>query len=268
MSLHDHAKKVKFNDNEHVKEVIEYDEESNDLDLDTIKSFRLRQSNALKEFDSEGSEEEEENEEEKQLNFDSDSNDEEEEESVVVDSEQVQFEPFNLKNDREEGNFDQNGFFVRKRDEEANQDRWMANFTQRDILAAKKAHERQQQKERLQQTKGQKSEVDLLKELAALFPVDPSESSISSVLDLIRSLKGKDSSLQQKPRAPLNKNRLKKQQQQQQANNDYVIDTSLNVEKMEKITELADSLMNYGNFDIYEDSKGQIMTKIKEKEGQ
>lgn len=285
-------KKVKFSTDNSLIEEFEAEVESeseliNDLDLDTVKSKSSRtRSKGVKEFDSEESEpeplEDESNPYKDLMDrspAQSSETESQEEFSDEVDDREIQFEPFSLRNDREEGTFDDEGFYVRTRDEEADQDRWMANFTRSDILKAKKAHEEREKNFLVAASKSKtkiqdsgRDEKSLYEELAELM----AENNDLTVLQVIRSIK--QETLITKPRAPLNKNRLKKlqQQQQQQQQSNREIDTSshspskIEVEfsvkgrsnKLERITELADALMDFGNFGVYEETRREILHKL------
>lgn len=283
-------KKVKFSTENSLIEKFEVELESeseliNDLDLDTVKSKSSRtRSKGVKEFDSEESEPEpleDETNPYKDLMDPSPTqlseSESQEEFSDKVDDREIQFEPFSLRHDREEGTFDDEGFYVRTRDEEADQDRWMANFTRSDILKAKKAHEEREKNFLVAASKSKtkiqdsgKDEKSLYEELAELMV----ENNDLTVLQVIRSIK--QETLITKPRAPLNKNRLKKLQQQQQQQSNREIDTSSHspskneVEfsvkgrnnKLERITELADALMDFGNFGVYEETRREILRKL------
>ena len=259
MDINDSSKRVKF-----AFEQPNSDEEGNDLDLDTIRASKNK-SKGLKEFDSEGSgsegSEAEENELELELSESEDGEAEKDDSDSEIDERQVPLMPFSLKADREEGNFDSEGFYTRKQDEEADQDRWMANFTLTDIVKARKAHEeREKLTKEKDKTIERRSEGELWEELAGLLM----ETDLT-VIETIRQLTNKQEP--QKPRAPLNKNRLKKlqkeQQQQQSAEikADVILD-DCNKTKMERITELADGLMDFGNFGVYEETRRSILRKI------
>lgn len=232
------------------------EDEGNDLDLDTIKASRNKPK-GLKEFDSEGSDSDEVDPETAHF-VENDDSEGESIHSEDFDEREVPLTPFNLREDREEGNFDADGFYTRKQDEEADQDRWMANLTRSDIVKARKAHE---QYEALKKSTGKyveaKGERELYFELADLLVKDD-----LSVAEVIRQTK-KDTSM---PRAPLNKNRLKKLQKEQQDNNVAV--NSIRGEedkdkvKIERITELADALMDLGNFSVYDETRRLILQKI------
>lgn len=246
-------KRVKFNELNDSE-----DEGGNDLDLDTIRASSKNKT-GLKEFDSEGSEDElgkDDDDDVEQYDFDSES-DESYTLSAEEDERQVPLTPFNLKEDREEGNFDSDGFYTRKHDEEADQDRWMTNLTKSDMIKARKAHEKQQEMKRMKKEDGGKgSEKELWKELAGLL-----EENDMTVLEVIREMSVKLEG--QKPRAPLNKNRLKKLEKEQQQQ--PVRLNSENNAKMERLTELADALMDFGNFGVYEETRRSILRKLDNK---
>lgn len=256
------TKRVKFeiDSNEFNTEINEEEFEGNDLDLDTIKSSRNKQ-NELKEFDSEGSDEDLEHE----FQVDSTDSGEEEYENDVLDDREVPIVPFNLKADREEGSFDSEGFYVKKHDEEADQDRWMAHFTHSDIQKARKAHveseqrKLEKQKEQLARMGG-KSEKQLWEELAE--EMDGYDHQLS-VLGIMTNLKTTETT-NNVPRAPLNKNRLKKLQKEQQAQGSPQPNklTPENLKKLEKLTELADALMDLGHFSVYEETRREILRKL------
>lgn len=259
------AKRVKFE----IDSNPEYNEEElngghdNDLDLDTVKASRSKPK-GLKEFDSEGSEEEEEEDGGIGDSGDSDFGEEELEEPSELDDRQIPIEPFNLKADREEGSFDSDGFYVKKHDEEADQDRWMAHFTHSDMQKARKAHAEIERK-RLQKEKEApvRSEKELWEELAR--EMDGHGFDNSSLLGVITSLKSAEASgPAAKPRAPLNKNRLKKLQKEQgmQLSQESTKMAPEQQAKLEKLTELADALMDLGYFGIYEESRRDILHKL------
>jgi len=242
--------------------------EENDLDLDTIRASKNKPK-GLKEFDSEGSEEEEEEEQEPDMEEESDKEEIEEDqisENDSIDERQVPLIPFNLREDREEGNFDSEGFYTRKQDEEADQDRWMANFTLTDIVKARKAHEERKKSNNSKEQKiknSGKSEKQLWEELEGLLVEND-----LTVLETIRQITPKQET--QKQSAPLNKNRLKKLQKEQQQQHEHEQrkqdqNTLMNLEgkeKMERITELADALMDFGNFGVYEETRRGILRKL------
>ena len=229
-------------------------EEGNDLDLDTVKASRNR-AHGLKEFDSEGSDESSEEEIQVDSADSTDSTDSGEEDqetdSIDFDDRQIPLEPFNLRNDREEGSFDADGFYVKKYDEEADQDRWMAHLTPSDIRKARKAHvEREQRQGRKEASK---CEEELWEELAE----EMSGFGELSVLGIITSLRTANASSDHptRPRAPFNRNRLKKLQKEQgmlPASPERDKMTPENQAKLEKLTELADALMDLGHFGVYE----------------
>lgn len=273
MEMDNSSKKVKFAYDPVIDDDDDYksaDEESNDLDLDTIRTSARKGSLGLKEFDSEGSDDEiEEGGGGNELNFDSDSHSADEaEEPVSEDERSVPIVPFNLKSDKEEGSFDADGFYIRKTDQDTDQDRWMANLTASDISSARRAHEKREKEAKMaaERKEASRSEVDLYAELAALMEESGND---LSVLDVLRSLKTSGNSARGKPSAPLNKNRLKKLAKEQQLSHGSDVDANktnhADKAKLERITELADALMDYGNFGIYEETRRQIMYKLNKK---
>lgn len=252
----------------------EEEDEANDLDLDTIRASASRNDfRGLKEFDSEGSEDEEEQPLNVQL-----SESESEGESIHsedFDEREIPLIPFNLREDREEGNFDVDGFYTRKQDEEADQDRWMANFTRSDIIKARKAHQQRHHDNNntVIKFKGaeEKNEKTLYLELADLL-IENDDLTVAEVIRRVGNKNSQDSNV--KPRAPLNKNRLKKLQKEQQGQVTAAavkvpgqegngLLTSEDKMKINKMTELADYLMDLGNFDVYEETRRGILSKYK-----
>ena len=183
------TKKVKFDPLKYETEIIEdeddhqqYSEAENDLDLDTIKASRNKsKEKELKEFDSEGSEGEEAEvgivDNNMGFNTDSEGSENDQDDTAYnedeFDEREIPIEPFNLRQDREEGSFDSDGNYVRKIDEEADQDCWMSNLTRADIIKARKAcEERKKQLQQIERSKSkreQKSLIGLYEELVSIL---------------------------------------------------------------------------------------------------
>lgn len=187
-----------------------------------------------------------------------------------VDDRQVPLEPFSLKADREEGTFDSEGFFIRAIDQDADQDRWLANLTQSDISKARRAHEKTAAArkalahERARQ-EAQLTVQDAYAELLSLM--QPGQTVLAAIRS--KSAQGDSSAAQQSStaprRPPLNKNRLKKLAsqsaasavQQSSSHSDPAMQQQLN-----RITELADLLMNRGIYGVYEETFEEISDKV------
>lgn len=257
-------KKVKFefdpeNYNAEIEEEAEFvEDEENDLDLDTIKASKNK-TKGIKEFDSEGSEDEAEAEEDEREELDFDSSETEQDEQEEDDGE-IPLEPFNLKKDREEGTFDSDGFYTRKLDEEADQDRWLANLTRSDIFKARQAHEQREKAKKLSLSKTDGRDArSLYEELAELLKDEDDKLTLQQI---ISSLKPATTTIQ---RAPLNKNRLKKLRQQGDSNPQKPAPTTFAPElkvKLERITEIVDGLMDLGQFGVYEETRRDILRRI------
>ena len=65
-----------------------------------------------------------------------------EEDALQDEEEEEKFEPFNMKQEEEEGYFDSEGNYVRKRDADDSKDDWLNSFTKQDIQKAKMAKEK------------------------------------------------------------------------------------------------------------------------------
>ena len=246
------------------KEIDAEGDEGNDLDLDTIRArSKLRQIKNIDEADEESDLEEaveqvnESIKEEGVVNWDTESeNESEAEQSIEEDDREIPLEPFNLKGDREEGNFDADGFFVRNVDEDADQDRWLANLTRSDIAKARRAHENQISKEK--PVEESLSLRQIYTELLSLM--QPGQ----SVLSAIRSKSTNSPSANSTRGPPPNKNRLKKMMAAQASNTPENSEAdSQKKREMNRLTELADMLMNRGNFGVYEETFEDISQRLK-----
>lgn len=270
------VKKVKFDPLNYNTEIIEepdLDEMNNDLDLDTIKASKTKPK-GLKEFDSEGSEEEELG--QQPIKYELSVSEEDETEGSLNNEEDIDerndilIEPFNLKGDKEEGTFDSEGFFTRNPDEDAEQDRWMSNFTRSDILKARKAHEEREkflkQQQQQKQQKSQGSARELYEELVGLLTEEENDLSVQQVISKLN--KPKESNYQFGGRAPpMNKNRLKKLAKEQHSQllqlSTCTLMTEEEKEKLDRITEIVDALMDLGYFGVYEETRREILAKLK-----
>ena len=88
-------------------------------------------------------------------------------------------------------------------------------------------------------------------------------------MQVIRSIKQETSIT--KPLTPLNKNRLEKLEKQKNGESDIIKNITaknkneLSVEglnKLERITDLADALMDLGNYGVYEETRREILHKL------
>lgn len=143
--------------------------------------------------------------------------------SEVSDDDQPKLEAFDLRQEQEEGYFDEDGNFVRNNDlDDENADSWMKNFNKEDIENAKKAQLRQQAK---QQQVSQPIEV-ILRQL--IDHLGPDECCMELLQKLTPKTKAKKKDPQRKKLVML-------------------------------ITECCDGLSNKGIVDVYELSKEELL---------
>ncbi|OLL27117.1 LIN1-like protein [Neolecta irregularis DAH-3] len=141
-----------------------------------------------------------------------------------------QIEAFNMKNDLEEGKFDEQGNFVRNvGDPNAKHDVWLEGISKKDIRKAKEAQEKQLKKN--DDDSEIFTEEELLRELIEMLDLE------ETVLNGIRRLgKGDKKDMERKQR-------------------------------VEKITGLADKLFAKGHIDIYQDTRELLIGKFNNKTG-
>ncbi len=274
------SKKVKFaSAHEESKFYEEFDTEiteGNDLDLDTIRA--RSKSRGIKNIDEAEEESEDEIETGTAMKWDEDadelelpSEDEDGDEvkvpsEVEIQSEEddksIPLEPFSIKADREEGSFDTEGFFVRAVDEDADQDRWLSNLTKSDISKARRAHEKIEA-ERKAALQGREEEAGKISSLEAYRQLLQLMKPGQTVLAAIRSKTKQNTQTSNAPRPPLNKNRLKKlAANQNNPSSDQPMSDQDQLKELNRITELADLLMNRGNYNIYEEAFEEISLKF------
>jgi CD2 antigen cytoplasmic tail-binding protein 2 len=263
------SKKVKFASVEEEAEFqeefdVKIAEEDNDLDLDTIRA--RSKSRTVKNID-EADEDDDADDDEADVKWDSFSESEEEkgiesqftkEEDDEDDDKVIPLEPFTLRPDREEGSFDAEGFFIRAIDQDAGQDRWLSNLTKSDISKARLAHQKVETERKAAQIEreGQAKRISTREAYEELLELmRPGQ----SVLMAIRS---KNLVASTAPRPPLNKNRLKKLLAASLPDASTTPTSPTDNVELNRLTELADLLMNRGNYDVYEESFEEIFEKI------
>lgn len=159
-------------------------------------------------------------------------------------------EAFNLRSDLEEGQFDEQGNFIRNAaDSEAHHDQWLENVSKKDISAARRAHERQQAQSAADQKR--------LKKL----------SKHQALSNLIESLNVGESSLEALQRlSPPKRNRGRNKKDMQQNDND-----ALRKQTVETITESVESLqtlMNLGSNDVYDLTREELQREYQRETGE
>lgn len=134
-------------------------------------------------------------------------------------------ESFNLKQDLEEGKFDQEGNFVKNaQDEKEHQDQWLDGVSKKDIAAAKRAQESRKESAA---SKPIVSKVDLLQQLSEVL--QSGESSISALA------------------------RLGKERKKLKGDEKKVM-----VQQIEKLTEYCDALLSRDMSNIYDLTREEV----------
>ena len=170
-------------------------------------------------------------------------------------------EAFNMKEEQEEGRFDQDGNYVRKAiDPDAQHDRWLDGLSRKDIRRAAEAHEKreaEQRKARLEDDRVLTSE--LLTNL--ILNLERGETPLEALARL-----GRDQRKTKPKQKKFPKWKLKKKQQQKAGSDVMDVDqvaaagkeASEDQEKtriknvIDSITEAADRLMGRGRPDVYD----------------
>lgn len=144
-------------------------------------------------------------------------------------------ESFNLKQDMEEGKFDQEGNFVKNADDEKeHQDQWLDGVSKKDIAAAKRAQESRSQNTA---SKPATSKVDLLQQLAE--ELRDGESSLSALA------------------------RLGKERKKLKGDERKVL-----VTQIEQLTEYCDALLSRDMSNIYDMTKEELQKEYCQLTGQ
>ncbi|KAI7875707.1 hypothetical protein K492DRAFT_173144 [Lichtheimia hyalospora FSU 10163] len=164
---------------------------------------------------------------------------------------------FNMKQEMEEGSFDQEGNYHRnKADPEAYHDRWMEGVTRKQMAKAKEAQAQRERSEALKEAARQaevpQTKTDVYKELVELLK--PGEN--------VREALGKLGNASTK-KIPAWKQKLleKKNRNKKQPTAGHAAPPALSEQeeadrqsKVEKITGLADQMMALGYFGVYDDT--------------
>ncbi|QSL65940.1 hypothetical protein MERGE_003077 [Pneumocystis wakefieldiae] len=161
-------------------------------------------------------------------------------------------EAFNMKADFEEGRFDEEGNYIRNApDVNAKHDIWLEGIKREDILKAKKAVEKKEEENRLLSEKKEELLLGNMYEmLLNLLEVG------ETILEALQRL---GEGLEQKKRWG-NKNKRDSQELKNE-------ETQKKYRDIEKLTELADKLMQYGHSEIYDLTREAIARKYQKETG-
>lgn len=207
---------------------------------------------------------------------DEDEEDEEEDEDVDMDGttttkKKKKREPklmaFNMKQEMEEGSFDQEGNYHRnKADPEAYHDRWMEGISRKQMAKAKEAQAQRERSEALKEAARQaevpQTKTDVYKELVELL--HPGENVREALGKLGNASTKKIPAWKQKLLEKKNRN---KKQPAQAAAAPPALSEQEEAErqsKVEKITGLADQMMALGYFGVYDDTFEHMVRHLRE----
>ncbi|CEI91033.1 hypothetical protein RMCBS344292_05338 [Rhizopus microsporus] len=185
------------------------------------------------------------------------------EEDEEGDKKEVKITAFNMKAELEEGTLDENGNYIRnKEDPQAFHDKWMEGITRREINQAKEAHEKREREEALKEAERQanlpQTQTDIYRALVEYL--QPGQSVQEALTSLANSLPKKLPAWKQKMLDKKNKN--KKQSTPALSEEEEEVRRK----KVEAITGLADQMMALGYFNVYDDTF-EMMIRHLRKEG-
>ncbi|ETN43840.1 uncharacterized protein HMPREF1541_10971 [Cyphellophora europaea CBS 101466] len=169
---------------------------------------------------------------------------------------------FNMRNEQDEGQFDESGNFVRKAtDPDAVHDRWLEGTSKKDMKKAKEAMEKREQDRRARDlADDSRSTADALKDLIAQMEVG------ETVLEALARLgKGKE----KKKAKWQTKSKAKKPEQNghAKASEDDLADVKRR-ENVEAITSAADLLLTRGKTDIYDTERELLIRQWSRESGE
>ncbi|TPX64368.1 hypothetical protein SpCBS45565_g05924 [Spizellomyces sp. 'palustris'] len=167
----------------------------------------------------------------------------------------IKITPFNMEEEMEEGNFDEAGHYIQKKDEHRMHDRWLQGVTKEEIEKAKAAHDRQQ--DRMKALKDEEdNEMDnpdriWLKVLSLMQPGE-------SIPRALRRLAGN------KPKVPRNKWK-KNKKSTDEATTPVEEDPQAEERKkdLDHLTTYANQLLTVGALDAYDLMYEQIVRKLR-----
>ncbi|KAI9485122.1 hypothetical protein BDB00DRAFT_878056 [Zychaea mexicana] len=169
---------------------------------------------------------------------------------------------FNMRQEMEEGSFDQQGnYHINKTDPQAYHDRWMEGVSRKDMAMAKDAQVRREQEEALKEAERQanvpQTKTDVYRELVKYLKPGENVNQAIGKLGGGSSLTAKMPKWKQKLMEK--KNRNKKQQQKQGSEEEE----AERQRKVMRLTELADQMMAFGHFGVYEDTFEEMVVHLR-----
>ncbi|KAG8992216.1 hypothetical protein FRB94_014665 [Tulasnella sp. JGI-2019a] len=171
---------------------------------------------------------------------------------------------FNMKDEMEEGKFDEDGTFVRSFDPHQVHDRWMDGMDEREIKKARRSQKKIREKEEERQRKdadglANKSKEEL--ELQLLDYIRPGES-VLQALGRLGAEKKKGGKLKPKKKSKLAKANLDPAVNAEASSTDPAQHPENSA--IERVTALASTLMAMGELHVYEETHRTLVHSVRE----
>ncbi|KAI9099822.1 hypothetical protein DFS34DRAFT_648769 [Phlyctochytrium arcticum] len=166
---------------------------------------------------------------------------------------EIKITPFNMKEELQDGNFDESGHYIRKRDELSMHDKWLQNLSTEEIAKAKQAQDRHREKLNMMNADSMDSQspAELWQKILGIL--ESKETLPKAMRRLAGPKKGK--------RQQRKKTGVVVPQEQSPAEKQ----AEVNKEALNALTECADILMGQGSVDIYDMTKEQIEALLAKK---
>ncbi|ORX58276.1 hypothetical protein DM01DRAFT_1333932 [Hesseltinella vesiculosa] len=178
--------------------------------------------------------------------------------------EKTRISAFNMRQELEEGSFDQQGNFIRNaKDPQAHHDQWLQGISKKEMAVAKEAqrkrHEQEESREAQRQAALPQTQADGY--LALLDYLLPGES-VREALTKMGEGQKKIPLWKQKLLAKKNKNKTPSASEPELSPEE----AAQRQRNVEAITEFADQLMALGHYNVYEDTYEQMVRYLRAKE--
>jgi len=193
------------------------------------------------------------NEKKKKITFMKKSDIEGQEWNVPEDEEEEKMMPFNMDKDLEEGDFDENGHFIPKKDQNQVYDNWLEDITKSDIMKAKAAKEKQEEKIRQQDKEELDINISKNEYYKALIMIMKPRETLLNAMKRFGGSNKKIPKWKQKMLEKKNKNKKEPEKQPSEASQ----------KSIEAITAIAEKMISLGDYSIYEESYESIVRKLR-----
>ncbi|KAI8587002.1 hypothetical protein BDZ88DRAFT_454478 [Geranomyces variabilis] len=165
---------------------------------------------------------------------------------------EVKLTPFNMEEEMEEGDFDESGHYIRKRDEHLIHDSWLQGVTKDQMEKARAAHERQQIQSDEPSDADENIKDPNLIWLKVIQVMKPKE----SIPKALRRLAG--------AKKPLgNRNKWKKDKKGEERVAEEDPQAAQRKQDLDKLTSYSDRLMGLGVTDVYDLTYEQVVRTLR-----